>query len=89
LKTQRSMIATCREANAPWLPATLRGAAAIDGPVINTRGIGLTPDACGNGLHTGDRIIATGNTPPDWLAAAGVTHRIRGRPEFDWRRRTA
>ena len=76
---QRSMIATCREANAPVVTGDTKvmGRGEIDGLVINTCGIGLTRTLVrDNGLHTGDRIIVTGNIAEHGLAVMAARHGI-------------
>ena len=76
---QRSMIATCREANAPVVTGDTKvmGRGELDGIVINTCGIGLTRTLVrDNGLHTGDRIIVTGSIGEHGLAVMAARHNI-------------
>jgi len=76
---QRSMIAACREANAPVVTGDTKvmGRGEIDGLVINTCGIGLTRTLVrDNGLRTGDRIIVTGNIAEHGLAVMAARHGI-------------
>jgi hydrogenase expression/formation protein HypE len=76
---QRSMIAACREANAPVVTGDTKvmGRREIDGVVINTCGIGLTRTLVrDNGLSAGDRIIVTGNIAEHGLAVMAARHSI-------------
>ena len=76
---QRSMIAACREANAPVVTGDTKvmGRREIDGVVINTCGIGLTRTLVrDNGLSAGDRIIVTGNIAEHGLAVMAARHAI-------------
>jgi len=76
---QRSMIAACREANAPVVTGDTKvmGRREIDGLVINTCGIGLTRTLVrDNSLSAGDRIIVTGNIAEHGLAVMAARHSI-------------
>src|SRR3954469_12200611 len=76
---QRSMIAACREANAPVVTGDTKvmGRRELDGIVINTCGIGLTRTLVrDNGLSAGDRIIVTGNIAEHGLAVMAARHSI-------------
>src|SRR3954454_20363198 len=76
---QRSMIAACREANAPVVTGDTKvmGRRELDGVVINTCGIGLTRTLVrDNGLSAGDRIIVTGNIAEHGLAVMAARHSI-------------
>jgi len=76
---QRSMIAACREANAPVVTGDTKvmGRREIDGVVINTCGIGLTRTLVrDNGLAAGDRIIVTGSIAEHGLAVMAARHSI-------------
>jgi hydrogenase expression/formation protein HypE len=81
-RIQRSMVAACREANAPVVTGDTKvmGRGEIDGLVINTCGIGLTRVLIrDNGLHAGDAIIVTGSIGEHGLAVMSARHGI----EFD------
>jgi hydrogenase expression/formation protein HypE len=76
---QRSMVATCREANAPVVTGDTKvmGRGEIDGIVINTTGIGLTRTLIrDNGLSAGDKIIVTGTIGEHGLAVMAARHGI-------------
>jgi hydrogenase expression/formation protein HypE len=76
---QRSMIAACREANAPVVTGDTKvmGRRELDGIVINTCGIGLTRTLVrDNGLSVGDRIIVTGSIAEHGLAVMAKRHEI-------------
>jgi len=76
---QHSMIAACREANAPVVTGDTKvmGRRELDGVVINTCGIGLTHTLVrDNGLSSGDRIIVTGNIAEHGLAVMAARHSI-------------
>ena len=76
---QRSMIAACREANAPVVTGDTKvmGRRELDGVVINTCGIGLTRTLVrDNGLTAGDRIIVTGSIAEHGLAVMAARHSI-------------
>ena len=76
---QQSMIAACREARAPVVTGDTKvmGRRELDGVVINTCGIGLTPTLIrDNGLSAGDRIIVTGNIAEHGLAVMAARHAI-------------
>jgi hydrogenase expression/formation protein HypE len=76
---QRSMIAACREAQAPVVTGDTKvmGRRELDGVVINTCGIGLTRTLVrDNGLTAGDRIIVTGNIAEHGLAVMAARHSI-------------
>ena len=76
---QRSMIAACREADAPVVTGDTKvmGARELDGIVINTCGIGLTRTLIrDNALSIGDRIIVTGNIAEHGLAVMAKRHEI-------------
>jgi len=76
---QRSMIAACREANAPVVTGDTKvmGRRELDGVVINTCGIGLTRTVVrDNGLSAGDRIIVTGNIAEHGLAVMAARHSL-------------
>jgi len=76
---QRSMIAACRESNAPVVTGDTKvmGHRELDGVVINTCGIGLTRTLVrDNGLSAGDRIIVTGNIAEHGLAVMAARHSI-------------
>jgi hydrogenase expression/formation protein HypE len=79
---QRSMMAACREANAPVVTGDTKvmGRGELDGIVINTCGIGLTRNLIrDNGLKVGDKIIVTGFIGEHGLAVMAKRHGI----EFD------
>lgn len=81
-KIQRSMVETCREANAPVVTGDTKvmGRGELDGIVINTCGIGFADVLVrDNGLHAGDRIIVTGSIGEHGLAVMARRHGI----EFD------
>jgi hydrogenase expression/formation protein HypE len=76
---QRSMIAACREADAPVVTGDTKvmGKRELDGIVINTCGIGLTKTLIrDNALSIGDRIIVTGNIAEHGLAVMAKRHEI-------------
>jgi hydrogenase expression/formation protein HypE len=76
---QRSMVAACREANAPVITGDTKvmGRGEIDGIVINTCGIGLTRTLIrDNGLKVGDKIIVTGSIAEHGLAVMAKRHGI-------------
>ena len=76
---QRSMVAACREANAPVITGDTKvmGRGEIDGIVINTCGIGLTRTLIrDNGLKAGDKIIVTGPIAEHGLAVMAKRHGI-------------
>jgi hydrogenase expression/formation protein HypE len=76
---QRSMVAACREANAPVITGDTKvmGRGEIDGIVINTCGIGLTRTLIrDNGLKAGDKIIVTGSIAEHGLAVMAKRHGI-------------
>jgi hydrogenase expression/formation protein HypE len=76
---QRSMVAACRQSGAPVVTGDTKvmGRGEIDGIVINTCGIGLTPTLVrDNGLSEGDRIIVTGTIAEHGLAVMAVRHGI-------------
>jgi hydrogenase expression/formation protein HypE len=78
-KIQHSMMATCREANAPVVTGDTKvmGRGEIDGIVINTSGIGLTRNLIrDNGLRVGDKIIVTGFVGEHGLAVMAKRHDI-------------
>ena len=79
---QRSMMAACREANAPVVTGDTKvmGRGELDGIVINTCGVGLTRTLIrDNGLTVGDKIIVTGFIGEHGLAVMAKRHGI----EFD------
>jgi len=76
---QQSMVAACREANAPVVTGDTKvmGRGELDGIVINTTGIGLTRTLVrDNGLSAGDRIIVTGSIGEHGLAVMVARHGI-------------
>ncbi|HEY6844265.1 MAG TPA: hydrogenase expression/formation protein HypE, partial [Thermoanaerobaculia bacterium] len=76
---QQSMVAACREANAPVITGDTKvmGRGEIDGIVINTTGIGLTRNLIrDNGLQAGDKIIVTGFIAEHGLAVMAKRHGI-------------
>lgn len=76
---QVSMVAACREANAPVVTGDTKvmGRGELDGIVINTCGIGLTKTLVrDNGLSPGDRIIVTGSIGEHGLAVMALRHGI-------------
>jgi len=76
---QRSMLATCIEADAPVVTGDTKvmGRGELDGIVINTTGIGLTRTLVrDNGLSVGDRIIVTGSIGEHGLAVMAARHGI-------------
>jgi hydrogenase expression/formation protein HypE len=76
---QRSMMAACREANAPVVTGDTKvmGRGELDGIVINTCGIGLTRTLIrDNGLSAGDKIIVTGSIGEHGLAVMAKRHGI-------------
>ncbi len=76
---QRSMVAACREANAPVVTGDTKvmGRGELDGIVINTCGIGLTRTLIrDNSLRAGDRIIVTGSIGEHGLAVMALRHGI-------------
>jgi hydrogenase expression/formation protein HypE len=78
-RIQQSMMATCREANAPVVTGDTKvmGRGEIDGIVINTSGIGLTRNLIrDNGLRVGDKIIVTGFVGEHGLAVMAKRHDI-------------
>jgi len=78
-KIQQSMMAACREANAPVVTGDTKvmGRGEIDGIVINTSGIGLTRNLIrDNGLKPGDKIIVTGFVGEHGLAVMAKRHDI-------------
>ncbi len=78
-KIQRSMVETCREANAPVVTGDTKvmGRGELDGIVINTCGIGFADLLIrDNGLHVGDRIIVTGSIGEHGLAVMARRHGI-------------
>lgn len=81
-RIQRSMVAACREADAPVVTGDTKvmGRGELDGLVINTCGIGLTRTLIrDNGLRAGDAIIVTGSIGEHGLAIMSARHGI----EFD------
>ena len=82
---QRSMVAACREANAPVITGDTKvmGRGEIDGIVINTSGIGLTRTLIrDNGLKAGDKIIVTGPIAEHGLAVMAKRHGIEFESEL-------
>jgi hydrogenase expression/formation protein HypE len=78
-KIQQSMVAACRESNAPIVTGDTKvmGKGELDGIVINTCGIGLTRNLIrDNGLKAGDRIIVTGFIGEHGLAVMAKRHGI-------------
>jgi hydrogenase expression/formation protein HypE len=78
-RIQRSMMAACREANAPVVTGDTKvmGRGELDGIVINTCGIGLTRTLIrDNGLSAGDKIIVTGSIGEHGLAVMAKRHGI-------------
>jgi len=78
-KIQQSMMAACREANAPVVTGDTKvmGRGEIDGVVINTSGIGLTKNLIrDNGLKAGDKIVVTGFVGEHGLAVMAKRHDI-------------
>jgi hydrogenase expression/formation protein HypE len=78
-RIQRSMVAACREANAPVVTGDTKvmGRGELDGIVINTCGIGLTRTLIrDNGLSAGDKIIVTGSIGEHGLAVMAKRHGI-------------
>ncbi|HEX7422220.1 MAG TPA: hydrogenase expression/formation protein HypE [Thermoanaerobaculia bacterium] len=78
-RIQRSMVAACREANAPVVTGDTKvmGRGELDGLVINTCGIGLTRVLVrDNGLRAGDAIIVTGSIGEHGLAVMAARHGI-------------
>ena len=78
-KIQQSMMAACREANAPVVTGDTKvmGRGEIDGIVINTCGIGLTRNLVrDNGLKAGDKIVVTGFVGEHGLAVMAKRHDI-------------
>jgi hydrogenase expression/formation protein HypE len=76
---QRSMVAACRQANAPVVTGDTKvmGRGELDGIVINTCGIGLTQTLIrDNGLKVGDKIIVTGFVAEHGLAVMARRHGI-------------
>ncbi|MGZ7077935.1 MAG: hydrogenase expression/formation protein HypE [Thermoanaerobaculia bacterium] len=76
---QKSMIAACREAEAPVVTGDTKvmGRGEIDGVVINTCGIGFTRTLVrDNGLRVGDVIIVTGSIGEHGLAVMARRHGI-------------
>ena len=76
---QQSMVATCREAEAPVVTGDTKvmGRGELDGIVINTCGIGFTRHLVrDNGLSAGDRIIVTGSIGEHGLAVMAARHGI-------------
>jgi hydrogenase expression/formation protein HypE len=76
---QQSMVAACREAEAPVVTGDTKvmGRGELDGIVINTTGIGLTRALIrDNGLKTGDKIIVTGSIGEHGLAVMAKRHGI-------------
>ncbi|MGZ8853320.1 MAG: hydrogenase expression/formation protein HypE [Thermoanaerobaculia bacterium] len=76
---QQSMVAACREANAPVVTGDTKvmGRGELDGIVINTCGIGLTRTLIrDNGLRAGDAIIVTGSIGEHGLAVMAARHGI-------------
>ncbi len=76
---QQSMVAACREANAPVVTGDTKvmGRGELDGIVINTTGIGLTRTLIrDNGLRAGDAIIVTGSIGEHGLAVMAARHGI-------------
>lgn len=76
---QRSMVAACREAQAPVVTGDTKvmGHGELDGIIINTCGIGLTRTLVrDNGLQVGDRIIVTGSIGEHGLAVMAARHGI-------------
>jgi len=76
---QQSMVAACRESNAPIVTGDTKvmGKGELDGIVINTCGIGLTRNLIrDNGLKAGDRIIVTGFIGEHGLAVMAKRHGI-------------
>jgi hydrogenase expression/formation protein HypE len=79
-RIQRSMVAACREANAPVVTGDTKvmGRGELDGLVINTCGIGLTRVLIrDNGLRAGDAIIVTGSIGEHGLAVMSARHGIK------------
>jgi len=73
------MLAACREANAPVVAGDTKvmGRGELDGIVINTCGIGLTPALVrDNGLSAGDAIVVTGSIGEHGLAVMAARHGI-------------
>jgi hydrogenase expression/formation protein HypE len=78
-RIQRSMVAACREAEAPVVTGDTKvmGRGELDGLVINTCGIGLTRVLVrDNGLRAGDAIIVTGSIGEHGLAVMAARHGI-------------
>ena len=76
---QISMVAACREADAPIITGDTKvmGRGELDGIVINTTGIGFTNTLIrDNGLSEGDRIIVTGAIAEHGLAVMARRHGI-------------
>jgi hydrogenase expression/formation protein HypE len=62
-RIQRSMVETCREARAPIVcgDTKVMGRGELDGIVLNTTGVALTPRVVTDaGLRPGDRLVVTG-----------------------------
>ena len=78
-RIQQSMVAACREANAPVITGDTKvmGSGELDGLVINTCGIGLTRVLVrDNGLRAGDVVIVTGSIGEHGLAVMAARHGI-------------
>jgi hydrogenase expression/formation protein HypE len=76
---QQSMVAACREANAPVVTGDTKvmGRGELDGIIVNTCGIGLTRTLVrDNGLAAGDAIIVTGPIGEHGLAVMAARHGI-------------
>lgn len=81
-RVQRSLRATCIEANAPLVTGDTKvmGRGEIDGLVINTTGVALTDRVVrDSGLRPGDRLLVTGTIGDHGLAVMAQ----RGRLELD------
>jgi hydrogenase expression/formation protein HypE len=78
-RIQRSLVATCREANAPVVTGDTKvmGRGELDGIVLNTTGVGwarrLVRD---RGLRPGDRILITGTIGDHGMAIMAARHEL-------------
>jgi len=74
-----SMLATCREANAPIVTGDTKvmGKGEIDGVVLNTTGVALADRVVSDaGLRPGDRIIVTGSVGDHGMAVMMRRHQL-------------
>jgi hydrogenase expression/formation protein HypE len=78
-RIQASLAAACREAGAPIVTGDTKvmGKGELDGIVLNTAGVALTPTVVSDaGLRPGDRILVTGTIGDHGLAVLAVRNSL-------------